>query len=678
MRKIILAMIVSSIMSSCGTVDNSTETEFDYNVEQFADIAILRYRVDGFEMLTAKQKEMLYYLSQAALEGRDILFDQNSKWNLPIRRTLEAIYLNYSGDKTDKEYLAFEQYLKRVWYSSGIHHHYSTDKIIPNFTEEFFVREIKKLTPQSLPTKKGQSVDEFLEVITPVMFDPALLAKRVNQTAGADLIATSACNYYEGVTQKEVEAFYACKKDSKTTQPLMYGMNSKVVKNGNKVEEQVYKIGGMYSDALERVVFWLEKAKQVAENDLQKLYIEKLIEFNKTGDLKAFDEYAILWVQDTESDIDFVNGFTETYGDPMGMKASWEALVNFKNIEASKRTVKISDNAQWFENNSPIDDRFKKKTVKGVSAKVINVAILGGDCYPSTPIGINLPNSNWIRGEHGSKSVTIENITSAYDNASKGNGFSEEFIYLDTDKERIKKYGFITDNLHTDLHECLGHGSGILLEGVDPDALKSYGSPLEEARADLFGLYYIADDKMVELGLLPDSEAYKAQYYKYLLNGYMTQLVRIEEGKDIEQAHMRNRQLVAAWVIEKGTEDKIIEIIKENDKTYIVINDYDKVRGLFAELLSEVQRIKSEGDYEAGKELVEKYAVKVNRDIHKEIRARNTALKLSPYKGFINPVYTPVYDPNGVMIDIEVSYKDGYAEQHLRYSKDYSSLPSYN
>ena len=671
-------MIVSSMIYSCDTPKEVTATEFDYNVEQFADAAILRFRVDGFEKLDPKQKEMLYYLNQAALEGRDILFDQNSKWNLPIRRTLEAIYLNYSGDKQDEEYLAFEEYLKRVWFSNGIHHHYSTDKIIPNFTEEFFVSEIKKLTPQSLPVQKGQSVEDFLEVITPVMFDPALMAKRVNQTAGEDLVATSANNYYEGVTQKEVEEFYAKMKDPKNTEPVMYGMNSKVVKNGNKVEERVYKIGGMYTQALERVVYWLEKAKEVAENDIQKQYISKLIEFNKTGDLKAFDEYAILWVKDNDSTIDFINGFTENYGDPMGMKASWEALVNFKNIEASKRTTKISDNAQWFETNSPIDERFKKKEVKGVSAKVINAAMLGGDCYPAAPLGVNLPNSNWIRGAHGSKSVTIENIADAYDKASQGSGFLEEFIHLKSDKDRIKEYGFITGNLHTDLHECLGHGSGQLLPGVDSDALKSYGSPLEEARADLFGLYYMADDKMVELGLLPNAEAYKAQYYTYLLNGYMTQLVRIEAGKDIEQAHMRNRQLVAAWVIEKGAEDKTVEVIKINGKTQIIVNDYVKLRGLFAELLQEVQRIKSEGDYEAGKALVEKYAVKVNKDIHKEIIARNGALKISPYKGFINPIYTPVYDANGSMIDVEVSYGEGYAEQHLRYSKDYSSLPSYN
>lgn len=680
MKKTILAMVITSIMYSCNS-DSKKETcknAFDYNVEQFSDISILRYRVDGFDNLSLKQKEMIYYLTQAAIEGRDILFDQNGKWNLAVRRTLEEIYLNYTGDKQNEEFLAMEEYLKKVWFSSGIHHHYSSDKFTPKFTESFFIKELKKLPIEKLPLKKNQSIEDFTTLITTIIFDPEIMPKRVNQADGEDLVATSACNYYEGVTQKEAEAFYGKMKKENDAEPIMYGLNSKLVNQNGKVTELVWKVGGMYNAALEKVVYWLDKAKEVAENDVQKQYIKKLIDFNKTGDLKTFDEYAILWVNDTDSEIDFINGFTETYGDPLGMKASWEALVNFKNIEASKRTVLISDNAQWFEDNSPIDSRFKKDEVKGVSAKVINAAMLGGDCYPSTPIGVNLPNSNWIRSKHGSKSVTIENITSAYDNAAQGNGFGEEFIWSDTERELINEFGFKTDNLHTDLHECLGHGSGQLLPKVDPDALKSYGSALEEARADLFGLYYIADDKMLELGLLTDKDAYKAQYYKYLLNGLMTQLIRIEPGRNIEQAHMRNRQLISAWVLDNGAKDSIIELKERDKKTYLVVNDYGKLRELFAELLAEIQRIKSEGDFDAGKALVEKYAVKVNQDIHKEIIARNGDLKIAPYKGFVNPVYTPVLNDRGEITDVIVSYNENYAQQHLRYSNEFSPLPTYN
>ena len=571
-----------------------------------------------------------------------------------------------------------EKYLKQVWFANGIHHHYSTDKFKPEFSQNFFVQAVSSIPAQSLPLKKGGSIKDLLNDITPVMFNPKIMTKRVNQTEGEDLVATSAGNYYDGVTQAEAEAFYNNMKNPADPTPISYGLNSRLVKRNGKIQEQVYKVGGRYSEALEKVVYWLEKAAAVAENDQQKAVIEKLISYNKSGDLKEFDEYAILWVGDLNSDIDFVNGFTETYGDPLGMKASWEALVNFKNKEASRRTENISNNAQWFESNSPVDNRFKKENVKGVSAKVITAAILGGDSYPSTAIGINLPNSNWIRHDHGSKSVTIENITDAYDKAAQGNGFAEEFVWSDTERNWIEKYGFQADNLHTDLHECLGHASGKLLPGTDPDALKAYTSTLEEARADLFALYYIADPKIVSLGLLPTADAYKSEYYKYMMNGLMTQLTRIAPGKNIEEAHMRNRQLIAAWVLEKGAQDKVVEFKKKNGKTFVVINDYDKMRTLLGELLAEIQRIKSTGDYEAGKNLVETYAVKVDPDLHKEVLARYEKLNIAPYKGFINPVYTPVKDNNGNITDVKISYDEGYSEQMLRYSKDYSPLPTYN
>lgn len=571
-----------------------------------------------------------------------------------------------------------EKYLKQVWFANGIHHHYSTDKFKPEFSQNFFVQAVSSIPAQSLPLKKGGSIKDLLNDITPVMFNPKIMTKRVNQTEGEDLVATSAGNYYDGVTQAEAEAFYNNMKNPADPTPISYGLNSRLVKRNGKIQEQVYKVGGRYSEALEKVVYWLEKAAAVAENDQQKAVIEKLISYNKSGDLKEFDEYAILWVGDLNSDIDFVNGFTETYGDPLGMKASWEALVNFKNKEASRRTEIISNNAQWFESNSPVDNRFKKENVKGVSAKVITAAILGGDSYPSTAIGINLPNSNWIRHDHGSKSVTIENITDAYDKAAQGNGFTEEFVWSDTERNWIEKYGFQADNLHTDLHECLGHASGKLLPGTDPDALKAYTSTLEEARADLFALYYIADPKIVSLGLLPTADAYKSEYYKYMMNGLMTQLTRIAPGKNIEEAHMRNRQLIAAWVLEKGAQDKVVEFKKKNGKTFVVINDYDKMRTLLGELLAEIQRIKSTGDYEAGKNLVETYAVKVDPDLHKEVLARYEKLNIAPYKGFINPVYTPVKDSNGNITDVKISYDEGYSEQMLRYSKDYSPLPTYN
>lgn len=671
--------MAAATLVACGPKQNtSQEDTFKYSVEQFADLEILRYQVHGFDQLQPKQKEMLYYLSQAALEGRDIMFDQNCKHNLCIRRTLEAIYQNYTGDKTSKEFKALELYLKRVWFSNGIHHHYSGDKFIPTFSQTFFTKAVNNIDPTLLPLQEGETTDMLIAKLTPVIFDPAILAKRTNQASGEDLVATSAGNYYEGVTQAEAEAFYAAMKDPKDQTPISYGLNSKLMKENGNIVEKTYKIGGMYSAALERVAGWLEKAAAVAENDQQRAYIEKLISYYKSGCLKEFDEYCILWVHDLASQIDFVNGFTETYGDPLGMKASWESLINFKDIEATKRTEAISQNAQWFEDNSPVDNQFKKETVKGVSAKVITAAMLGGDCYPATPIGINLPNSNWIRQQHGSKSVTIENLTEAYDKSALGNGFSQEFMWSEEEMERAKQFGSLTNNLHTDLHECLGHGSGKLLPGVDPDAMKEYGSTIEETRADLFGLYYIADPKMVELGILPDMDAHKAEYYQFMMNGAMTQLMRIEPGKTIEEAHMRNRQLIANWVMEHGAADKVVEFKVRDGKRYIVINDYAKLRTLFGQLLNEIQRIKSTGDYEAGKAIVEKYAVQVDQDLHKEVLERYNKLNLAPYKGFVNPVYVPVYAEDGTIENVKLDYTEGYAEQHLRYSKDYSSLPTYN
>lgn len=642
--------------------------------EQFADIQILRYRVPGFEELPLQQKELVYYLAQAALEGRDILFDQNGKYNLAIRRMLETIYTDYPGDRTAPDFVNLEVYLKRVWFSNGIHHHYGSGKFVPGFSPRFLKEALSSVDAAKLPLAPGQTVEQLFDELQPVIFDPAVLPKRVNQADGEDLVLTSACNYYEGVTQQEAEAFYASLKDPADETPVSYGLNSRLVKEEGRVHEQVWKVGGLYTEALEKIVFWLRKAEAVAENDAQKAVIGKLIEYYETGDLKTFDEYAILWVKDRESHIDFVNGFTETYGDPLGMKASWEAIVDFKDVEATRRTELISDNAQWFEDHSPVDSRFKKEKVKGVSAKVITAAILGGDLYPATAIGINLPNSNWIRSRHGSKSVTIGNITDAYNKAARGNGFNEEFVYSDVERRLIDTYGDLTGELHTDLHECLGHGSGRLLPGVDPDALKAYGSTIEEARADLFGLYYVADAKLRELGLLPDEEAYKAEYYTYLMNGLITQLVRIEPGNDIEEAHMRNRQLIARWVYEKGAADKVVEMVKKGGKTYVVVNDYPKLRQLFGELLAQVQRIKSTGDFEAARLLVETYAVKVDPVLHAEVLARYAKLGLAPYKGFVNPRYEAVKDENGRITDINITYDESYAGQMLRYSREYSSL----
>lgn len=663
---------------SASVADNSIDSTFEYKVDRFADIEILRYPVPDFNSLSLSQKELIYYLSQAALEGRDILWDQHNRYNLTIRRVCEGVYENFMGDKSSEEWKMFETYLKRIWMANGIHHHYSEDKILPEFSRDYFVSIVKSVDPGRMPFRDGMAADETLNEILPVMFDPTIMPKRIDQTAGIDMVKASAVNFYEGVTQQEVEDFYQKMKKPNDETPLSYGLNSKLVKKEGVISEQVWKLGGMYDKAIARIIGWLEKATAVAENEQQKRVIKKLIAYYQTGDLKTFDDYSIHWAEDTLSRVDFINGFIEDYTDPLGRKGTWEAMVNFKSLEASKRTEIISENAQWFEDHSPIDNRFKKEKVKGVSAKVITAAILGGDCYPATPIGINLPNADWIRRDHGSKSVTIDNITFAYDKAAEGNGFKEEFMWSDTERELTKKYGNLTGSLHTDLHECLGHGSGKLLPGVSGDAMKAYGSPLEEARADLFALYYLADPKLVELELLPNNEAYKSEYYTYIMNGAITQLTRIQSGKDIEEAHMRNRALIAHWVIEKGNAEKVVEMQQRDGKSYIVVNDYNKLRNLFGQLLAEVQRIKSEGDYEAGKNLVETYGVKVNPTLHTEVLNRYKALNIAPYKGFVNPVYTPVTDKKGKITDITISYNEGYVDQQLRYSRQYSVLPLKN
>mgnify|MGYP000794946127 FL=1 len=600
-------------------------------------------------------------------------------WSLGAFITMiGTVYTGYKGDKNTPDFKAMEVYLKRVWFSNGIHHHYGSEKFVPGFAPEFFKEAMLSVDASTLPLAEGQTAEQLCDELSPVIFDPTVMPKRVNQAAGEDLVLTSACNYYDGVTQKEAEDFYNAMKDPKDETPVSYGLNSRLVKENGKIQEKIWKVGGLYGQAIDKIVYWLKKAEGVAENPEQKAVIAELIKFYETGDLKTFDEYAILWVKDLNSLVDFVNGFTESYGDPLGMKASWESLVNFKDMEATHRTEIISGNAQWFEDHSPVDKQFKKDEVKGVSAKVITAAILAGDLYPATAIGINLPNANWIRAHHGSKSVTIGNITDAYNKAAHGNGFNEEFVYSDAEIQLIDAYSDLTDELHTDLHECLGHGSGKLLPEVDPDALKAYGSTIEEARADLFGLYYVADPKLVELGLLSSPDAYKAQYYTYLMNGLMTQLVRIEPGNTVEEAHMRNRQLIARWVFEKGAADKVVELVKKDGKTYVVINDYQKVRELFGELLAEIQRIKSTGDFEGARSLVENYAVKVDPTLHAEILERYKKLNLAPYKGFVNPKYELVTDENGNVTDVTVSYDEGYVEQMLRYSTDYSPLPSIN
>ena len=646
------------------------QSAFQYNVDKFYDLEVLRYNVPEFDQLSLQQKSLIYCLSEAALWGRDILFDQNGRYNLRIRRACEALYnygLTDEGQqlKANSQWPVFEKYLKRVWFSNGIHHHYSEDKFLPEFTQEWFVAAC---------AEAGVVYDE---AILPVMFDSAVMPKRTTTQDGLDLVAGSAGNYYgEGVTQAEAEKWYAAHKDN-SPEPLWIGLNSQLVKNEKgQIEERVYRVGGLYGEALEHVVYWLKEALQYAENDAQRLAIEKMIAFNETGDLKIFNEYCIAWVRDLDSRVDYVNGFTETYSDPLGITGTWEAMVNFKDLVATRRAQLISENAQWFEDHSTTDPKYKKEEVKGVSAKVITAAILAGDCYPATPIGINLPNANWIRKEYGSKSVTIDNLMLAYVEAAKGTGFNEEFMMDEETRAREEKYGALCSNLHTDLHECVGHGSGKLMPGVSKDALKEHASTIEEARADLFGLYYLADPKLVELGLLPDEEAYKAGYYEQMMNGAITQLKRIEPGKDIEESHMRDRQLIANWVLDHANGE--VAIVEREGKHYLQINDYEGVRRLFGELLAEIQRITSEGDYPAAKAIVERYAVKVDQDLLMEVRERFAKLNIAPYKGFVNPVYTAVRDAEGHITDVKIDFTEGYIDQHLRYSRDYSPLPSVN
>ena len=673
-RLILTAMITLISLSACqGTAPEIETTPAEptgWVIDRFDDIKVLRYEVPGFEELPLQQKTLIYYLAQAAKCGRDILFDQNFKYNLTVRRTLEAIYTKYDGDRTEADFVAMEKYLKKVWFANGIHHHYSNDKFRAEFSREWFEKAVDKyVDTQTLQIEKSLLLD--------IIFDPALYAIRLNQTDGVDMVTESACNYYEGVTMKQVEKFYADMVDEKDPTPISYGLNSKLTvdEKGNLIEK-VWMLGSMYSAAIEQIVFWLEKAAAVAEEP-QKSIINALINYYRTGNLREFDRYNILWVGDNESNVDFVNGFIEDYGDPLGRKASWESTVNFIDSTACRRTQILSSNAQWFEDNAPIDPKFRKKEVKGVSAKVITVAMLGGDCYPATPIGINLPNADWIRKEYGSKSVTIDNITYAYDKAAQGNGFQEEFVLRQEDRERMKQYGKLADDLHTDLHECLGHGSGQLAAGVKGGELKSYTSTLEETRADLFGLYYLGDEKMIEIGLIPSLDVAKAQYADYIMNGMMTQLSRVELGKNVEESHMRNRKLIAEWCYEKGKKDNVIEIIKQDGKSYVVVNDFDALRKLFGELLREVQRIKSTGDYEAGRRLVEDYAVKVDPTLHAEVLERYNKLGLEPYSGFVNPDYELV-EKDGEIVDVKLIYKTNYIEQMMEYSTKWSFLPSIN
>jgi dipeptidyl-peptidase-3 len=655
---------------------DKSDDQFQWQVDKFADLRILRYQIPGWEELTLKQKELIYYLGEAALCGRDIIFDQNFKHNLAIRRTLEAIYNGYSGNRETPEWEEFMVYIKRVWFSNGIHHHYSTDKIIPGFSVEYFDNLVNNTPKDLFPNELG-SIPNLLATLEPIIFDPITAAKRVSQAEGIDLVATSANNYYEGITQKEAEDFYTKLFNPNDTEPISHGLNSKLIKKNGEIVEQVWKIDGMYGQAIERIVYWLEKAANVAENEKQKEIIETLVKYYTSGDLKMFDKYNILWLKDLDSRVDFVSGFIENYGDPLGHKASWQALVNFKDHEATKRAEIMSQNAQWFEDNSPVDSEFKKSEVKGISAKVINATTLAGDCYPVTPIGINLPNADWIRKEHGSKSVTIQNITYAYNRSSIGDGFIEEFAWDQAEVNLHSKYGLIAGNLHTDLHECLGHGSGQLKPGVVGDELKQYGSTIEECRADLFALYFIMDRKMVKLGIMPNLKIAEAEYTHYIRNGIMTQITRIELGKDIEQAHMRNRQLIARWCYENGKNENVIEKKIRNGKTYFVINDYKKLRKLFGSLLKEIQRIKSTGDFEGAKQLVETYAVKIDQDLHKEVLDRYAKLNIAPYAGFINPVLVPIFNGDEI-IDIQVEYPTDYTEQMLNYTKNYSFLPVYN
>lgn len=646
-------------------------SDFSYSDTRFADIQMLRYRLDGFEELTLGQKKLIYYLSEATLFGRDITFDQFGRYNLKIRKLLEAVYTSAEVGRDTEQSEALGTYLKRVWFSNGIYHHYGCDKFKPGFTPGYLRNMVMALPEQVLPLSEGQTREQLCDELFPVIFDPEVMPMRVNKSDGDDLVVTSACNYYEGVTQKEVEDYYQALKDGAGDRPVSFGLNSKLVKRDGRICEQVWSADGMYGKAIRRIIGCLEKAAEVAENERQRDVILTLIEYYRTGDLSVFDDYSIRWVEEQEGRVDFVNGFIEVYGDPLGLKGSWEGIVEYKDMVATRRTRIISDNAQWFEDHSPVDPRFRKKTVKGVSANVVCAAMLGGDEYPSTAIGINLPNADWIRAEHGSKSVTIGNLTDAYNKAARGNGFKEEFVVDGETVALIERYGDLCDDLHTDLHECLGHGSGQLLPGVDSDALKAYGNTIEEARADLFGLYYIADRKLVELGLLPDEEAYKSHYYTYMLNGLMTQLVRIAPGARIEEAHMRNRALIARWCMDNGT---AVRMVRRDGKRYVEIVDYGQLRELFARLLAEVQRIKSEGDFEAARRLVEKYAVEVDPELHAEVTERYRRLDIAPYKGFINPVLRPVKDGEGNIVDVQPDYTESYEHQMLRYSSDYATL----
>lgn len=651
----------------------TTASDFNYADERFADIQMLRYRLDGFEHLSLRQKQLVYFLSKATLYGRDITFDEFGRYNLRIRKTLEAVYTDRTIDHDCDDFRALEVYLKRVWFSNGIYHHYGCEKFVPGFTEAYFIGVLHQVAPERLPLREGERVDDLCADLCPVIFRPDVLPKRVNKADGEDLVKTSACNFYEGVSQEEAERYYARLKAEAGANAPSFGLNSRLVKDADgQLREEVCYADGRYANAIRHILYWLGKAAEVAENNRQREVIRLLMDYYETGDLKRFDDYSIAWVNALEGQIDFINGFIEVYGDPLGLKGSWEGIVEYKDMEATKRTRTISDNAQWFEDHSPVDPRFKKPQVKGVTAHVVCAAMLGGDEYPSTAIGINLPNADWIRAQHGSKSVTIGNLTDAYNKAAHGNGFKEEFVIDQATVNLIDRYGDICDNLHTDLHECLGHGSGQLLPGVDPDALKAYGNTIEEARADLFGLYYLADPKLVELGLVPDGEAYRAQYYTYLMNGLMTQLVRITPGHQIEEAHMRNRALIAHWVLAEG--DGAVRLTQRDGKTYVEVADYPALRQLFGRLLAEVQRIKSEGDFNAARELVERYGIQVDATLYAEVLDRYRRLDLAPYKGFLNPMMTLVKGPDGEVTDVRLDYSESYAHQMLRYSSEYATL----
>ncbi|TNF42766.1 MAG: dihydrofolate reductase [Bacteroidetes bacterium] len=682
MKKIVLTAMIAfmgtALFTSCGPAGEKAGAgdEFTYEVDRFEDISVLRYRLPGFEQLTSAEKEFIYYLSEAALCGRDIFWDQNFKYNLLVRKTIEGIIETYQGDREGDDFKAFITYAKRVFFANGIHHHYSNDKFIPGFSSDYFALLIEGSDPSSLPLNEGETAAGLAEMLTPVLFDPVLYAKKVDQSEGIDMIAASANNFYEGVTQAEAEAYYASLADPGDPRPVSWGLNTKVVKSNGVVTEIPWKSGGLYGQAIDKIVYWLEKARDVALNDVQKEELDLLIEYYRTADLKTWDDYNILWARNTGLSVDYINGFIETYGDPLGMKATWEAVVDYKDIEASKRTALITENAQWFEDHSPVDPAYRKEKVTGVAASVINVAMLGGDCYPASPLGINLPNSNWIRTEAGSKSVTLANITDAKDIVARGSGFLEEFAFDQAEIERAVKWGSLSDALHTDLHECIGHASGKLAPGTDPNALKNYASPLEEMRADLFALYFMMDPKMQEIGLIPSDEPAKAEYDNYMRNGFMTQTARILPGKDIEQAHMRCRSAIAHWVYEKGKPDNVIEVVKRDEKTYVRINDYQKLRGLFGEMLKEVQRIKSEGDFSAGKSMIETYGVRIDQALHGEILARYAKLNLAPYSGFVNPVMTPVTDRDGKITDVKIEYCTDYLGQMMEYGKNYSFLPA--